>query len=43
MPEKIAIVTGGSRGIGATITKMLLQCHMEVIIGKYYKKILFIL
>ncbi|XP_043668793.1 dehydrogenase/reductase SDR family member on chromosome X-like [Vespula pensylvanica] len=33
MPEKIAIVTGGSRGIGATITKMLLQCHMEVIIA----------
>ncbi|KAL2726654.1 dehydrogenase/reductase SDR family member on chromosome X-like [Vespula squamosa] len=34
MPEKIAIVTGGSRGIGAVVTKMLLQCHMEVVIGK---------
>lgn len=41
MPEKIAIVTGGSRGIGAMVTKLLLQCHMEVIIGKYYNKIFF--
>ncbi|XP_015603425.1 dehydrogenase/reductase SDR family member on chromosome X [Cephus cinctus] len=30
---KIAIVTGGSRGIGATVVKMLLQCDMEVIIA----------
>ncbi|KAI4501170.1 hypothetical protein M0802_003543 [Mischocyttarus mexicanus] len=33
MPEKIAIITGGSRGIGSEVVKMLLQCQMEVIIG----------
>ncbi|KAK2584742.1 hypothetical protein KPH14_007073 [Odynerus spinipes] len=33
MSNKIAIVTGGSRGIGASVTKMLLQCDMEVIIA----------
>lgn len=32
-PHKVAIVTGGSRGIGASVTKMLLQCNMEVIIA----------
>ncbi|XP_020708437.2 dehydrogenase/reductase SDR family member on chromosome X-like [Athalia rosae] len=30
---KVAIVTGGSRGIGSEIVKMLLQCDMEVIIA----------
>lgn len=33
VPNKIAIVTGGSRGIGAEIVKKLLQCDMEVIIA----------
>ncbi|EFN84835.1 retinol dehydrogenase 12 [Harpegnathos saltator] len=33
MPAKIAIVTGGSRGIGAMVVKKLLQCDMEVIIA----------
>lgn len=33
--NKIAIVTGGSKGIGAEIVKKLLQCDMEVIIGDY--------
>ncbi|XP_012063767.1 PREDICTED: retinol dehydrogenase 12-like [Atta cephalotes] len=32
-PNRIAIVTGGSRGIGAKIVKQLLQCDMEVIIA----------
>lgn len=34
MPGRVAIVTGGSRGIGAEIVRMLLQCDLEVIIGK---------
>ncbi|KAK0076579.1 hypothetical protein PV325_005167 [Microctonus aethiopoides] len=29
----VAVVTGGSRGIGASVVKMLLQCDMNVIIG----------
>ncbi|XP_043500222.1 dehydrogenase/reductase SDR family member on chromosome X-like isoform X1 [Polistes fuscatus] len=33
MPGKIAIVTGGSRGIGSEVVKMLLQCEIEVIIA----------
>ncbi|KAK9503749.1 hypothetical protein O3M35_010244 [Rhynocoris fuscipes] len=30
---EVAIVTGGSRGIGASLVKKLLQCEMTVIIG----------
>ncbi|XP_073983951.1 retinol dehydrogenase 11-like [Rhodnius prolixus] len=30
---EVAIVTGGSRGIGANLVKKLLQCEMTVIIG----------
>lgn len=44
MPTKsgrVAIVTGGSRGIGSEIVKMLLECDMEVIIGWYNKIIEF--
>ncbi|XP_011646897.1 dehydrogenase/reductase SDR family member on chromosome X-like isoform X2 [Pogonomyrmex barbatus] len=33
MPDKIAIVTGGSRGIGVEVVKKLLQCDMEVIVA----------
>ncbi|XP_012217294.1 dehydrogenase/reductase SDR family member on chromosome X-like [Linepithema humile] len=33
MPEKTAIITGGSRGIGARIVKKLLQCDMNVILA----------
>ncbi|XP_029674607.1 dehydrogenase/reductase SDR family member on chromosome X-like isoform X2 [Formica exsecta] len=33
LPNKIAIVTGGSKGIGAEVVKKLLQCNMEVIIA----------
>ncbi|KYN10492.1 Dehydrogenase/reductase SDR family member on chromosome X [Trachymyrmex cornetzi] len=32
-PNRIAIVTGGSRGIGAKVVKQLLQCDMEVILA----------
>ncbi|GAB1863445.1 Dehydrogenase/reductase SDR family member on chromosome X-like isoform X1 [Camponotus japonicus] len=33
IPYKVAIVTGGSKGIGAEVVKKLLQCDMEVIIA----------
>ncbi|XP_058808202.1 dehydrogenase/reductase SDR family member on chromosome X isoform X2 [Phymastichus coffea] len=33
MPNRVAIVTGGSRGIGLEIVKMLLKCDMHVIIA----------
>ncbi|XP_015177375.1 PREDICTED: dehydrogenase/reductase SDR family member on chromosome X-like [Polistes dominula] len=33
MPGKIAIITGGSRGIGSEVVRMLLQCDIEVIIA----------
>lgn len=39
-PDKVAIVTGGSRGIGAEVVKKLLQCDMEVIIGELFTKLL---
>jgi len=29
-----AVVTGGSRGVGASLVKTLLQANMHVIIGK---------
>jgi 3-oxoacyl-ACP reductase-like protein len=32
---KIAIVTGGSRGIGTEVVQMLLKCDMVVIVGMY--------
>lgn len=35
MPGRVAIVTGGSRGIGAEVVRMLLQCDVEVVIGNY--------
>lgn len=31
---QIAVVTGGSRGLGLHVVRMLLQCNMHVIIGK---------
>ena len=30
----IAVITGGARGIGFEVVKMLLKCNMHVIIGK---------
>lgn len=31
---KVAVITGGSRGIGVEVVKMLLQCDVHVIIGQ---------
>lgn len=33
--DEIAVVTGGSRGIGLHVVRMLLQCNMHVIIGMF--------
>lgn len=30
---KIAVITGGARGIGLEVVKKLVQCEMHVIIG----------
>lgn len=30
----VAVVTGGSRGIGLHVVRMLLQCDMHVVIGE---------
>jgi 3-oxoacyl-ACP reductase-like protein len=32
-----AVITGGSRGIGAAVVRKLLQCDMHVIIGTFKK------
>ncbi|KAL3266683.1 hypothetical protein HHI36_010845 [Cryptolaemus montrouzieri] len=32
-PNKIAVITGGARGIGAEVIKMLLKCDITVVIG----------
>jgi len=32
-PGDVVVVTGGTRGIGASVVKMFLQAHMHVIIG----------
>ncbi|XP_018565159.1 retinol dehydrogenase 11-like [Anoplophora glabripennis] len=32
-PEKIAVISGGTRGIGLEVIKMLLKCDMTVILG----------
>lgn len=40
MTGKVAIVTGGSRGIGTVVVKMLLQCGADVIIGDETTKLL---
>lgn len=34
-PEKIAVITGGNRGIGLRIIEKLLECEMTVIMGEF--------
>jgi len=29
------VITGGARGIGFEVVRMLLQCNMHVVIGKF--------
>lgn len=43
MSDRIAVVTGGTRGIGLSVVKMLLQCDIHVIIGKQVFKLKFTL
>lgn len=31
--EKVAVITGGARGIGLEVVKKLVQCEMHIIIG----------
>lgn len=33
---KVAVITGGARGIGLEVVKKLVQCEMQIIIGKLY-------
>lgn len=32
---KVAVITGGARGIGLEVVKKLIQCEMHVILGNY--------
>lgn len=32
--NQVAVITGGTRGIGLEVIKMLLKCDINVIIGK---------
>lgn len=33
MPNKIAVITGGNRGIGLHVVEKLLKCDMKVVMG----------
>lgn len=33
-PYHVAVVTGGARGIGSGVVKMMMQCDMHVVIGE---------
>lgn len=35
-PGRIAVITGGNRGIGADVVEKLLQCEINVVMGKCY-------
>lgn len=32
---RVAVITGGNRGIGADVVEKLLQCEINVIMGKF--------
>lgn len=34
LPNKVAVITGGNRGIGVYVVEKLLKCEMTVIMGK---------
>lgn len=35
-PGRVAVITGGNRGIGADVVEKLLQCEINVVMGKCY-------
>lgn len=35
-PDRVAVITGGNRGIGLGIIKKLLECEMTVVMGKCF-------
>lgn len=35
-PDRVAVITGGGRGIGLKIVEKLLECEMTVVMGKSY-------
>lgn len=34
-PGRVAVITGGNRGIGADVVEKLLQCEINVIMGEF--------
>lgn len=42
-PGRVAVITGGNRGIGADVVEKLLQCEINVIMGEFQNlKLLFV-
>lgn len=38
-PGRIAVITGGNRGIGADVVEKLLRCEINVVMGKCVRQI----